>query len=131
MTYFTLSERLSLISQMTQVAKSDGHSNMAEVSYIVWTAQKFQLSELELGRIIEKSAPLSVPLSTKDRVIVLHHCTTLAGIDGQPLAAEVDKCCEISVDLRLEKSKVSELKNLLARYKGVQVPLPELLELYQ
>jgi hypothetical protein len=96
------------------------------VSYIFWTAQQFQLTELELQRLLEKAAPLAVPISTSERVVVFHSCLTILAIDNTLADAEVTKCGQIAKDLRLEERKTTRAFDLLKQKNGELISLNEL-----
>lgn len=126
MAYQSLSEKLSRVSHLVEIAKADGLVNLSEVSYIFWSAQQYQLSELELKRLFEKTAPLAVPISTGERVMVLHSCLTMLTIDNNVAETELVKCAQIAKDLRLEERKTSAVFELLRQKKGVLISLQEL-----
>jgi len=126
MSYQSLSEKLSLVTNLIEIAKADGFVNLSEVSYIFWTSQQLQLSELELERLFEKAAPLAVPISTGERVEVFHKCLTIVAIDNNLSEPEFDKCAQIAKDLRLEDKRVATSFELVRAKKGDLISLNEL-----
>ena len=126
MGYQSLAEKLSQVSHLVEIAKADGHINLAEISYIFWTAQQFQLSELELKRLFEKTAPLAVPISTPERVDVFYTCLVILAIDNQMVEPEFIKCTQIGKDLRLDTNKISTAFELLRQKNGTLLSLAEL-----
>ena len=101
MAYLSLQEKLSNVSLLIEIAKADGVVNPAEISYIFWVAKEYGLSELELGRLIADTAPLSRPIALRDRVKQFHRCVTMMIIDDHIAEEEVERCEKIGLDLGL------------------------------
>lgn len=126
MSYQSLSEKLSQVSHLIAIAKADGFVNLAEVSYIFWTAQRLGLSELELKRLFEKGAPLEVPITTPERVDVFHTCITILAIDGQVVERELQTCALIGSDLRLDRFSVKRVLDCMLQGNGSLLTIEEL-----
>ena len=107
MTYQSIFEKNSLLSQLIDVARADGLVNIAEVSYIFWISQQLDINQTELTKLMEQPANLTAPLDLKSRVLQFQRCLTLMCIDNEITKAEVEKCKAIAADLRLSSEKVS------------------------
>lgn len=121
-----MSEKLNLVSNLIEIAKADGMVNLSEISYIFWTTQRLQLSELELKRLFEKTAPLAVPVSTAERIAAFHTCTTILAIDGNVAEPEITQCAAIGKDLRLNEARLNVVFEQLKMRQGELLSLEEL-----
>lgn len=118
MSYQSLSEKNSIISNLIEIARADGLVNFAEISYIFWTAQQLQISQQELKNLFEKPARTVAPISMRERVEVFYKCLTMMTMDNDISIGEISTCHKIAFDLRLDKPKTENLLEAIPNEKG-------------
>lgn len=107
MTYQSIFEKNSILTQLIDVARADGLVNIAEVSYIFWISQQLGIDQNELTKLMDKPARLVTPIDLKARVLQFQRCLTLMCIDNEITKQEIEKCKAIATDLRLNSERVS------------------------
>lgn len=109
MGYYSLDEKYGLITRLIDLAKSDDVVNIAEISYLFWTSQQLQITDLELQNLMHKPVQGSLPFSLPERVEIFHKCITLIMIDSEVNSKELSKCEQIAKDMRLPETETREL----------------------
>lgn len=126
MSYQSLSEKNSIISNLIEIARADGLVNMPEISYIFWTAQQLQMSQQELKSLFEKPARQVSPISMRERVEVFHRCLTMMTMDNDISIGEISTCHKIASDLRLDKTKTENLLQIIPNKEGEMISMEEM-----
>lgn len=130
MRYQSLNEKLSIVSQLIEIAKSDGVVNIAEVSYVFFVAQQLGVTQLELTRLFDKAPIISPPIELKSRVEQFHRCIILTLIDNNIHDSEIEKLEEIAGDLRLPLGPSEDIMKQIRKKSNELITLSELLNLY-
>lgn len=126
MSYQSLSEKNSILSNLIEIARADGLVNMSEISYIFWTAQQLQMSQQELKSLFEKPARQVSPISMRERVEVFHRCLTMMTMDNDISIGEISTCHKIASDLKLDKTKTENLLQLIPNKEGEMISMDDM-----
>lgn len=125
MSYLSHREKLSILSRLIELAKSDGILNLTEISYIFWTAQQLDVTPLELKHLFDQPVDQSNPMTLRDRVTLFYSCLAIMYIDAVIHPEEVKKCRQMATDLRLPEKQTAEL------FETIKLSQPELISLDQ
>ena len=130
MSYLTHGEKLSILSRLIELAQADEVVNMAEISYIFWTAQQSDVSPLELKNLFEKPARISNPMTLRDRLTLFYCCLVIMYIDTEIHPLELAKCKQIAADMRLPERQTEQLLTEASQQNSELISLDQLLKLY-
>ncbi len=109
MSYIGLQENYNRIRSLIQMAKSDGFVNLAELTYIIFVAQKLGISQSELNELAKEEDNFSAPFSEQDRQEFLYELIKVMYVDGIVDDIELVHCKELATKLQLDEEAIANL----------------------
>lgn len=109
MSYIGLQENYNRIRSLMQMAKSDGLVNLAELTFIVYVAQKIGLSKGELDELAKEEGNFSAPFSISDRKEILYDIIKVMYVDGTVVQSELQQFEDLARQMKIEKKGTEAL----------------------
>ena len=83
--------------------------NLAELTYIIFVAQKLGVSQSELNELAKEEDNFSAPFSEQDRQDFLYELIKVMYIDGVVVDIELAHCKELAAKLKLDETASANL----------------------
>lgn len=101
------------IRSLMHMAKKDSITDLANLHYINWVAEKLGLSKDELTDIAEGEQGFSAPYSTQERLTILHQL--MSSFYGDEAIPEPEKklCTELAIKMEIRIKSVDNLWHLI------------------
>ena len=109
MSYIGLQENYNRIRSLMQMAKSDGLVNLAELTFIVYVAQKIGLSKGGLDELAKEEGNFSAPFSISDRKEILYDIIKVMYVDGTVVQSELQQFEDLARQMKIEKKGTEAL----------------------
>lgn len=126
MSYLNTTEKGILLTDLIDMAKSDGMVNFSEMTYLVWVAQKLGVNQSELEQLMERKPSDFDHISPNHRLEQFHRLLNMMFVDTQVEAEELEKCRELAYKMKLDKSKVDSLLAEIKENPKVMIDLEAL-----
>lgn len=81
MSFVSLEDKYNHLKSLIQLAKIDGNFSLSELSYIVWVAQKMEVSMGELQNLIADRDNYDFNISEETKIAQLHQLLSLVHLD--------------------------------------------------
>jgi uncharacterized tellurite resistance protein B-like protein len=126
MNYLGTHERKNVVAGLIAMAKSDGTFNMAELTYLIWVAQKLGMNQSELMQLANEDAPAYAHISPSQRIEQFHRILNMMFIDGKVEPAEIDSCKSLAYNMGLNRNKVDLFMTQIAENSQMIIELEDL-----
>ena len=81
MSFLSLEDKYNHLKSLIKLAKIDGNFSLSELSYIVWVAQKMEVSMGELQSLIADRENYNFDISEEAKISQLHQLLSLIHLD--------------------------------------------------
>jgi hypothetical protein len=81
MSFLSLEDKYNHLKSLIKLAKIDGNFSLSELSYIVWAAQKMEVSMGELQSLIADRENYNFDISEEAKISQLHQLLSLIHLD--------------------------------------------------
>ena len=126
----TKKEIYSALSQLIQVAKSDGNLHDEEVKFIHVIGIQMGLNDKEMLGLIKDPAPYKPFESELDRIVQFQRICLLMHVDGGSSATEIKTIKNIGLRLGLNPRATGEVIKAMDSSENKLIPPEELLKIY-
>ncbi len=126
MSYLNTTEKGILLTDLIDMAKSDGMVNFSEMTYLVWVAQKLGVSQSELEQLMERKPSAFDHISPNHRLEQFQRLLNMMFVDTQVEAEEIEKCRELAYKMKLDQNKVDHLLTEIEKNPKVMIDLETL-----
>ena len=123
MDYLNSTEKSILLTDLIDLAKSDGAVNFSEMTYLVWVAQKLGVSQSELESLMTRQRSDFDHISPSQRLEQFHRLLSMMFVDTDVAPEEMEKCRELAYKMGLDRSKVDYLLDEIAKSPEVRLDL--------
>tara|TARA_R110000850_G_scaffold42131_1_gene108437 strand:- start:4 stop:405 length:402 start_codon:yes stop_codon:yes gene_type:complete len=126
MAYLSDNEKAILLTDLIDLAKSDGVVNFSEMTYLLWVSQKLGVTQQELTKLMDRSNSAFDRVSPNQRLEQFHRLLNMMFVDTEIDTAELEKCRELAYKMGLDRPKVDSLLSEIAKNPSVMVDLETL-----
>lgn len=123
MSYLSPTEKSILLTDLTDLAKSDGTVNFSEMTYLVWVAQKLGVDQKELESLMTRTRSDFDHISPNQRLEQFHRLLNMMFVDTEVAPEEMEKCRELAYKMGLDRSKVDHLMDEISKSPEVMLDL--------
>ncbi|WP_196886598.1 TerB family tellurite resistance protein [Aureivirga sp. CE67] len=124
-------EKLSLLSQLIQFAKSDAPLNAEEYNFIVNIAEQLGVEKPELNSLLVKKVSIEIPKEESDRIVQFHRLVLLMNIDDTNKSKELEMIRNIGLKMGLSPIATDKVLETMHRYEDKIVPTEVLISIFQ
>jgi uncharacterized tellurite resistance protein B-like protein len=125
-----MQEKRSIISELIELSKVDGHVSDEEVKMIKTMGNMIGMSDAEILDCFKNPAPFDPETNAADRIIQFHRMVLLMNVDGEVHASELNHLRKIGVKMGLNPNAVSEVLTRMYDYPNNLIPSDELIRIY-
>lgn len=126
MAYLSDNEKAILLTDLIDLAKSDGVVNFSEMTYLLWVSQKLGVNQEELTKLMDRKNSTFDRVSSSQRLEQFHRLLSMMYVDTEIDVAELEKCRELAYNMGLDRTKVDNLLTEIAKNPGVRMDLETL-----
>lgn len=130
MSYLSPTEKSILLTDLTDLAKSDGTVNFSEMTYLVWVAQKLGVEQKELESLMTRTRSDFDHISPNQRLEQFHRLLNMMFVDTEVASEEMEKCRELAYKMGLDRSKVDHLMDEISKSPEVMPDLETVKDMF-
>ncbi|MCH2234858.1 MAG: TerB family tellurite resistance protein [Crocinitomicaceae bacterium] len=123
-------EKYSAISQLIEVAMSDGHLHEEEIKFIHAVGKQMGLGDDELLKLIKSPAPFEPFESELDRIVQFQRICLLMHVDGNSESKEINTVKSLGLKLGLNPKATGEVLRRMNEYENNVIPPQDLINIY-
>lgn len=124
-------EKAILLTDLIDLAKSDGVVNFSEMTYLLWVSQKLGVNQEELTKLMDRKNSTFDRVSSSQRLEQFHRLLNMMFIDTEIETTELEKCRELAYKMGLDRTKVDNLLAEIAKNPGVRMDLETLKDKFE
>ena len=109
MNALTHPEKITILTDLIALAKSDGMVNLSELTYLLWVAQKLGISKQELETLTNRQHSDFDFVAPGQRLEQLHRMLSMMFVDSHLANEEMEKCRDLAYKMGLDPAMVDEL----------------------
>ena len=119
---YSKKEKLSLLSDMIQLAKSDKKLKESELSFIMAVAKNLKITSDEIYNLIDKPAEKVTLKTEADRILHFHRLLLVANIDKETSITEITALKNFGLHMGLPVEAINEVFTKMGDYPNKIIP---------
>ena len=119
---YSKKEKLSLLSDMIQLAKSDKKLKESELSFIMAVAKNLKITSNEIYNLIDKPAEKVTLKTEADRILHFHRLLLVANIDKETSITEITALKNFGLHMGLPVEAINEVFTKMGDYPNKIIP---------
>ncbi|GAA0872098.1 hypothetical protein GCM10009117_12450 [Gangjinia marincola] len=124
-------EKLTVLSEMLQLAKADQRLDERELEFIRVVAKRLGISSQEVRELNEKPST-GVPIKFEaNRIVQFHRLVLLMNVDGIVSPEEKEHLYHLGLDMGLRKEAIDEVFEVMQNYEYGIVPSSVLINVFK
>ena len=127
---YTRKEKLSLLSDMIELAKSDKKIKEQELSFILAVANTLEITNKEVHELIENPAEKVVMSSEPERILQFHRLILVMNIDEQTSMLETTAIKNFGLYMGLPAEAIDEVFSRMNDYPNRVIPPKDLIAVF-
>lgn len=129
MTY-SKQEKLSLLSDMVELAKSDKKIKERELNFILAVANSLEITNEEVLTLLKKPAKKVIIKSESERILQFHRLVLLMNIDQQTSIHETIAIKNFGLQMGLPAEAIDEVFSRMNDYPNRVIPPKDLIAVF-
>lgn len=126
----TQDEIKSMISELIELSKVDGHVSDQEIGFIQQVGNMLGLANEEILVLFKTPAPFNPPDQHFDRIVQFQRMVLLMNVDQNALDKEINYLKIMGMKLGLNPEAVDEVLEKMDDYPNNMIPPEDLLKIY-
>ncbi len=123
-------EKLSLLAEMIQFAKSDNALKDSEYDFLLAVASQIGIDKQELDRLFDEKVD-RVPLKPESqRILQFHRLVLLMNVDQEASASELEKIRDMGIKMGLNPLATNKVLDVMHNYPNKVVPPNVLIDIF-
>ncbi len=124
-------EKLSVLSEMIQLAKADGDFSENEYNFIKAVASQLGITKEELDSLLEQKVPRQSLHPESQRILQFHRLVLLMNIDQKVDPKELYEIREMGLFMGLRPEAIDTVLKEMYQYPNNMIPPEELLKIFK
>ena len=124
-------EKLSILSELIKMAKSDNEFRNDEFSFLHAIAQQLGVSDEEFQGLFDKYIEFTPPKVELDRIVQFQRLVLMMNIDGNVSDQEVDHVKTIGLRMGLQPNATNEVLRLMGEFENGVIPPNILISIFK
>ncbi|MCG8577842.1 MAG: TerB family tellurite resistance protein [Flavobacteriales bacterium] len=125
-----MDEKLSLLSELIELSKSDGEVSPDEIHFIHTISKMIGLTEEQALNLFENPAPFVPPKSEFERILQFHRLVLLMNVDRDVDGEELEKIKQLGLRMGLAPAAILEVLRRMYDYENHVIPPNELINIF-
>ena len=125
-----IQEKMGLLSQLIELAKSDHHLSDKEKDFIHTLGKRMGLLENQIIELFQNPAPYSPVENEFDRILQFHRLVLLMNVDEHVSHQEMQETRIMGMKLGLHPEAIEEVLNRMFDYENNVIPPDDLMAIF-
>ena len=125
-----MNERLSLISELIQLAKRDNQLQENELGFIKAVSESLGISDQQLVDLFENPVAFDPPVNDAERILQFHRLVLLMNVDRTITESEMEYVRLAGLKLGLNPLATNEVLERMYDYPNNVIPPDELIKIF-
>ena len=126
-----MEEKKSIISELIQLSKVDGHVSENETGLIKQVGNMIGLQDFEMLDLFKHPVKFKPETSHLDRIVQFQRLVLLANVDEKLTSEEIEHLKKMGLRLGLNPKAVTEVLVRMKDYPNNVIPPNDLLDIYK
>ena len=126
-----MKEKLSLLTELIKLARSDHKVREQEYEFLLTIAQSLHVSKEDLDSLFNQYIDFTPPESEFERILQFHRLVLLMNVDIETSDLEVDFLKDIGIRLGLSPKATNKVLAEMNNYPDKVVPPDRLIEIFK
>ncbi len=123
-------EKLSLLSEMIEFAKSDNKIKDEEYNFILAVASQLEITEEEIGHLVRDQPEKKTLIPESQRILQFHRLVLLMNVDQEASPPELHKIKEMGLQMGLRPEAIDTVLKEMHNYPNKVIPSQELIKIF-
>ncbi|WP_010521984.1 TerB family tellurite resistance protein [Aquimarina agarivorans] len=128
---YTHKEKLSLLSEMIELAKSDNELKNSELAFISLVAASLGITKDEVVNLIDNPVKKVILNSEFERIVQLHRLILVMNIDEQTNLKEIIAIKNVGLRMGLPPQAIDEVFQEMMKHKDRIIPTNVLMQIFK
>ena len=126
-----MKEKLSLLTELIKLAKSDKAIREQEYRFIKVIADRLGINQDELDKLFHQHIGFTPPISEFDRILQFHRLVLLMNVDREVHDKELRMIREMGIRMGLNPMATDKVLDEMDKYPNKIMPSDRLIEIYK
>lgn len=124
-------EKLSILSEMIEFAKVDGHIKEPEFNFLLGVSEMLGVDRETFNDLFVNDIEHVIPKSQADRILQFHRLVLLMNVDTVQEDLEVTKLHNIGLGMGLPPAAIQQVLVVMKNYPNGVVPPKVLIDIFK
>lgn len=126
-----LKERLSLLTELIKLAKSDELLRQAEFDFLYAIAKQLDISDDQFRDLFENYIEFTPPKNEMDRIVQFQRLILMMNVDRSVSSEELDHIREIGIRMGLAPRATDKVLETMKNFENGLIPPDELISIFK
>ncbi len=128
---YTKEEKLSIISELIQLAKTDAKVRDKELGFIKLIASSLRITGSEVDDLVTQPANYIILKPESERILQFHRLILVMNVDEHTGIDEVAMIKNFGLKMGLPASAIDDIFGMMENYENKMIPPEELLKVFK
>lgn len=124
-------EKLSLLTELIKLAKSDQEIRQAEFEFLYAIAKQLEINDDEFKQLFERHIDFTPPKKELDRIVQFQRLILMMNVDQDVSSKEVEHIRSIGLRMGLSPRAIEEVLKAMKEHENGMLPPEELLRIFK
>jgi predicted glycosyltransferase len=124
-------EKLSLLCELINMAKSDSNLREEEITFLASIARQIGITEADFVKAFDEAVSFTPPKSEVHRIVQFQRLLLVMHIDQEASADELKLVRDLAIRMGLSSLATEEVLRIMGQYPNSLVPAEKLIEIFQ
>ncbi len=125
-----LKERLSLLTELIKLAKSDEELRQAEFEFLYAIAKQLNISDDQFRNLFDNYIEFTPPKNELDRIVQFQRLVLMMNVDRSVSDTEIDHIREIGIRMGLAPRATDKVLETMKKHENGLIPPDELISIF-
>jgi len=127
---YSKEDKLSLLSEMIQFAKSDKKFKEEEYNFIVAVGSQLKITKQEIDALVETDAEKKHLHPESERILQFHRLVLLMNVDQEASQIEIHNLKNLGLQMGLPAEAIDSVLKEMHKYPNKVIPPEELIAIF-
>ena len=126
-----MKEKISILSDLIKLMKSDGKQTNDEYRFLVEVAKQLGIGQSHLVSLIDQKIEFNPPKSEFDRILQFHRLVLLMNFDRDTDPREIKLIKDLAIRMGLNPLSTNKVLDIMDKYPNKLVPPNVMIDIFK
>ncbi len=128
---YTREEKLSLLSQLIELAKTDNRLGEDELQFIKAIASTIHINDIEVDQLVNNPTESKILNPESERILQFHRLVLVMNVDQQTSIDEIVALKNFGLNMGLPAPAIDEVLQRMGNYENKVIPPNILIDIFK